>query len=150
MRFTVHFLIALAVLCAAGCGTAARQASQSAPDSVPANGNILLGAWSSFDPGAEVIFRFEPGNTMSCEVPDADQFSFSAEYAVDLSHTPATLDLSGITASSLSGGCLAIVRFPEPDIMEFVGSFGSAPTRPTEFAGGTDPSGNLFLRFTRE
>ena len=141
----------LSLLFLAGCGGAVRQTA-TAPAPAPAKpSNAIVGSWSSFDPGAEVIFSFTADNTMSCTVPDASEYSFTATYSVDLSSQPATMDLQNISSGSIPGGtCLAILRFSEPNVMEFRGNFGTPGqiSRPTDFTGGADLS-NLYLRFTR-
>ena len=138
----------LFLLYLAGCGAVRK--TETAPAAAKPSSPII-GSWSSYDPGAEVIFSFGADNSMSCTVPDASEYSFTATYTVDLTTQPATLDLQNISAGSIPGAsCLAIVRFPEQDVMEFRGNFGTPGqiARPADFSGGADLT-NLYLRFTK-
>ena len=143
MRKQLWMVVALgiAVFFLAGCSMIGKKTE-----------NPIIGTWSGVYvlEGAEVIFEFSPENTMTCTVPDAPEYSFTADYAINMSAQPATVDLRNIDAGALPNACLGIVRFPGGDAMEFMGSFGQADqvSRPVEFSK-YDEMPSIYIEFRK-
>jgi len=139
---SVFVMLSFFVLCISGCSSLFQRTSESV--------SPIVGTWISYDPGAQIIFSFSPDNTMYCSVPEAPEYDFSANYVCDFSQETATIDLENISSSGVPVNCLGIVRFNEANAMEFAGSFGTQPERPTRFSGSSDNLSNIYLRFTRQ
>ncbi|MFC1485907.1 hypothetical protein ACFL55_02650, partial [Candidatus Latescibacterota bacterium] len=115
-------------------------------------GNPVIGTWSAIYTleDAEVIFGFKPDMTMTCTVPEAPENSFTADYSINMSTKPATIDLVNITSGALPDACLGIIQFPDSDSMEFMGTFGDAGqvSRPSEFRQYEEIP-NIYLYFRK-
>ena len=111
----------------------------------------IIGEWAAFhQSGAKVIFEFKPDMTITCSVPEAPDYSFTANYTVDTSKKPITVDLSNIKSVYFSRVCLAIVQFSGDNKMEFFGTFGEPGqvSHPSELSKYVDFP-NLYLEFEK-
>ena len=111
----------------------------------------ITGKWTAFhQSGAEIIFEFKPDMTMTCTVPDAPDYSFTANYTVDNSKNPTTVDLLNIESMNIQEVCLAIIQFSDDNKMEFFGIFGEPGqvSRPSEFNKYADIP-ELYLEFNK-
>ena len=111
----------------------------------------VIGKWTAIhQSGAEIIFEFKPDMTMTCSVPEAPDYSFTANYTVDTSKNPTTVDLDNIKSVNIGGVCLAIVQLSGDNKMEFYGTFGESGqvSRPSEFSKYADLP-NLYLEFNK-
>ena len=100
--------------------------------------------------GTEIIFEFKPDMTMKSTIPDAPDYSFTANYTIDTSKNPVTVDLGNIESMNIQGMCLAIVTFSGDDTMVFFGTIGdpgqvSRPTKINKYADIPD----LYLEFKK-
>ncbi len=114
--------------------------------------NPIIGKWTAVhQSGTEIIFEFKPDMAMNCTIPDAPEYSFTANYTINTSKNPAMIDMSNIESMNIQGMCLAIVTFSGDDTMEFFGSFGEPGqvSRPSEFNKYADFP-DLYLEFKKE
>ena len=97
----------------------------------------IVGVWSAtHDSGASVIIEFKKDLSMVFTVPDYSEYSFKANYSVDYSTSPVSLDFINVDSYGVSGDiCLAIIQFLNDNELEFFGKFGESGQveRPTKF-----------------
>ena len=116
--------------------------------------NPLIGKWTAVhQSGAEIIFKFKPDKTMTCTVPEASDYSFTANYMLGTSKNATTLDMRDIESVNIHGVCLAIVRIVRingNNKMTFFGTFGDPQqiSRPAEFNKYTEFP-DVYLEFKK-
>ena len=97
----------------------------------------IVGVWSAtHESGATVIIEFKQDLSMVFTVPDYSEYSFEANYRVDFSTNPISLDFINVDSDGVSGdSCLAIIEFLNDNEISFFGKFGESGQveRPTKF-----------------
>ena len=126
MKKIVYAVLMLLLVIGIGCSIMAKKESRS-----------IVGVWSAtHDSGATVIIEFKKDLTMVFTVPDYSEYSFEANYRVNYSTDPISLDFINVDSDGVSGDiCLAIVQFSNDNEIVFFGKFGESGQveRPTKF-----------------
>ena len=126
MKKRLFVVLILCFVIGSGCSIIPKKESRS-----------IVGIWTAtHDSGASVIIEFKKDLSVVFSVPDYSEYSFKANYSVDYSTSPVSLDFINVNSGGALGNtCLAIVKFSDDNELEFFGTFGSSGQvkRPTKF-----------------
>jgi|GEM_PF-6904712 hypothetical protein len=125
MKKTLIVTLMVCLIIATGCSMMTQKESRS-----------IVGTWSAtHDTGAKIVIEFKSDMSMEFNVPNYDEYSFTAKYSINFSKDPVTIDFTDISSSSVQGTAFSgIVSASGIHEIELCGEFGTAGQlkRPTE------------------
>ncbi len=126
MKKRLFFVIMLCIAFGFGCSMMLKKDTRS-----------IEGIWTAVhESGANIIIEFKKDKSMSFTVKEYPEYSFRANYEVDFSTDPISVDFINMEPSGNIGNtCLAIIQYSSENELKFHGKFGKSGEieRPSKF-----------------